>query len=529
MRKQFSSTRRCEVCAQSFSESASERGLRARVADGVLGEIVPALCPRCRYQRRLANRNEWNFYHRKCSASGSQIISIYSADKPFPVYSADYWWSQRWDPLAYGLQIDFTKPLFTQIAELRARVPRICLTAPNSVNSLYTNQGSDNRNCYVTVATNFSERCLYVNWCQRCRMCVDCYLLEDCTECYECLRSSRLRRCGYLSQCSDCTNCWFSTRCSNSSNLFGCHGLSNASYCIYNRKVSRRKWNEFFRSTPLTRATVEESQHRVRLLSAADISNQAWGLRNVEATGDDLFDCIKVHGSFNCREARDLYYCQDAWKVGTGLDQTETLGIIRSAEIEGSMNCIDCFALCRSWDVERCWYSELCFDSSDLVGCIGIRNGRFCILNQRYSETEFLKLKKRLLRHLRDTGELGEFFPASISSFGYNESMAQEYFPLPKSEVLKRGWQWAPLEDRRKQYIGPEYRIPESICDVLDEITKKILLSEDTGAPYRVIPEELQSYRALALPVPGRSPDSRRAARRTFANLRQSWIAGGGC
>jgi len=34
------------------------------------------------------------------------------------------------------------------------------------------------------------------------------------------------------------------------------------------------------------------------------------------------------------------------------------------------------------------------------------------------------------------TGEWGEFFPASLSPFGYNETVAQEYFPLSREEVL---------------------------------------------------------------------------------------------
>ena len=33
------------------------------------------------------------------------------------------------------------------------------------------------------------------------------------------------------------------------------------------------------------------------------------------------------------------------------------------------------------------------------------------------------------------TGEWGEFFPSSLSPFGYNETVAQEYFPLTASSL----------------------------------------------------------------------------------------------
>jgi len=36
---------------------------------------------------------------------------------------------------------------------------------------------------------------------------------------------------------------------------------------------------------------------------------------------------------------------------------------------------------------------------------------------------------------MRSTGEWGEFFPHELSPFGYNETVAQEYFPLTEEEV----------------------------------------------------------------------------------------------
>ena len=44
------------------------------------------------------------------------------------------------------------------------------------------------------------------------------------------------------------------------------------------------------------------------------------------------------------------------------------------------------------------------------------------------------------------TGEWGEFFPSSLSPFGYNETVASEYFPLSKEEALKQGFNWSDYE-----------------------------------------------------------------------------------
>jgi hypothetical protein len=39
---------------------------------------------------------------------------------------------------------------------------------------------------------------------------------------------------------------------------------------------------------------------------------------------------------------------------------------------------------------------------------------------------------------MKQTGERGEFFDPKLSQFGYNETVAQEYFPLTREEALAR-------------------------------------------------------------------------------------------
>lgn len=43
---------------------------------------------------------------------------------------------------------------------------------------------------------------------------------------------------------------------------------------------------------------------------------------------------------------------------------------------------------------------------------------------------------------MQKTGERGEFFSPFYSPFGYNESLAQEFFPLEKQEALSKGYAW---------------------------------------------------------------------------------------
>ena len=43
---------------------------------------------------------------------------------------------------------------------------------------------------------------------------------------------------------------------------------------------------------------------------------------------------------------------------------------------------------------------------------------------------------------MKKTGEWGQFFPIGTTGFGYNETIAQEYFPLTREECDKESLPW---------------------------------------------------------------------------------------
>ncbi len=97
--------RKCRQCAAVFPITDKDMEFYEKVSPVFGGKRysipAPTLCPDCRQQRRLSFRNERKLYKRKCDATGKDIISIYSPDKPYTVYHQDYWWSDKWDPLDY--------------------------------------------------------------------------------------------------------------------------------------------------------------------------------------------------------------------------------------------------------------------------------------------------------------------------------------------------------------------------------------------------------------------------------------------
>ena len=166
-------------------------------------------------------------------------------------------------------------------------------------------------------------------------------------------------------------------------------------------------------------------------------------------------------------------------------------------------------------------YSEFCVNCDNLFGCTNLKNKSYCILNKQYSKEEYERLVPEIIEHMKGDGSWGEFFPAATSPFAFNETVANEYFPLTKEEVAARGWRWR--EEDQKEYQPQRVEIPERIEDVRDDICYEILACEVTGKNYRIVPQELAFYRRMGLPIPRKHPDQRHLERIQKRNPRQLW------
>jgi hypothetical protein len=162
-------------------------------------------------------------------------------------------------------------------------------------------------------------------------------------------------------------------------------------------------------------------------------------------------------------------------------------------------------------------YSATTTSSSNCFGCVGIRGGEYMILNKRYSKKEYEELIPKIKQHMIDMPyvdkkgrvyKYGEYFPSEFSPYGYNETIAEEYIKLSKKEALDQGFVWNDYVSDIK-YEFSDYKIPDDIKDVKDDILEKVLTCEDTGKAYKIIEIELSFYRKVGLPIPRKAPNKR--------------------
>src|SRR3989344_406560 len=189
------------------------------------------------------------------------------------------------------------------------------------------------------------------------------------------------------------------------------------------------------------------------------------------------------------------------------------------------------------------WYTDYCHSSSHLFGCVGLRNKQYCILNKQYTKEEYEALVPRVIEHMNNMPytdqqgriyKYGEFFPPEFSPFAYNETIAQEYFPLAKAEALERGYRWK--EPDAKDYAAtrkPE-DLPDHIKDVKDDILQETVGCAHAAPPaggcnhqctvaFKIIPKELEFYRRSTLPLPRLCPNCRHYERLAQRNPLRLW------
>jgi hypothetical protein len=110
-----------------------------------------------------------------------------------------------------------------------------------------------------------------------------------------------------------------------------------------------------------------------------------------------------------------------------------------------------------------------------------------------------------------------------MSPFGYNETVANEYYPLGKSEALSSKFNWSDYEAPfpHVEKIIPAEKLPDSIESIPDDILNWAIECEVSKKPFRIIKQELEFYRKHNLPIPRRHPDVRHADRMKMRNPRK--------
>lgn len=513
----------CSQCTTQFEITGNDRAFYERMDVG-----EPTRCPDCRCQRRLAWRNERSLFRRQCDLCRKSIIAVYDEDTPFPVYCPECWWSDRWNPLTFGRDFDFGRLFFEQYAQLQTVVPRIAIANQNSENSEFTNYSGGNKNCYFVFGGFASEceDCLYGTCIRKCVSCVDNIHIHRCEECYECVDCFECSRLIYSQNSSSCHDSAFLFDCRGCFNCTLCAGLRNENYCLFNKRLEKDDYQKKLAQLGLNGSSgLRRLRQEFREWRKQFPVRYSWQINTENCSGDYLVNCRNCHHCFDVADAEDLkFVAHNILDSNNIYDSAYTgkteMGYENMSWVSARYG-IGCHVC---WNCAEVYYSDLCLQgATNLFGCISMNSKQYCILNKQYRRDEYEKLFSQLVQHMKKSKEWGEFFPVALSPFGYNETVAHEYFPLSSEAVGKRGWKWKELatapKDLKKVIRAQD--LPETIAPVADAILDHVLLCEVSSRPYRIQKSELTFCRRMNLPLPRRHPDIRHRERLAQRNPRK--------
>ncbi len=524
----------CQNCKQNFAIDPEDFDFYAK-----LQVPPPTWCWKCRALRRFTWRNERMLYKRKSDATGKEIFTMYAPESNTKIYESDYWYSDAWDPKSYGKDVDFTRPFLEQVGELIHSVPLVARSVVRSTNSDYINNAGDIKNSYLIFNGNRAEDTMYSNGLNIIKNCVDISHCSECENCYECFWMTKCSNCFYSSECENSYDLWFSKDCNGSSNCFGCVGLRGKQYYIFNEPYTKEEYQQKLKEFNLTSyASIQQWRKKAQEFWLTRPMKYYVGTNNQNATGNYIANSRNIDHGYLVRNSENLKYCSFVQEEPYAKDCMDYS--IFGAGMELSYECHSCglgaarikFSAMTYTSVRDIEYSYMCISSSDLFGCVSMRNAQYCILNKQYSKEEYEALVVKIKDHMAKMPyvdkkgreyKYGEFFPSELSPFGYNECLSQEYFPLSREEALAQGYAWSEATEKNYQITLSSEKIPDSLDQITGDITKEILGCEHdqkctqvcTGA-FRVTPNELLFYQKHGLPLPHLCPSCR-----TFERFKQ--------
>lgn len=473
----------------------------------------PTFCWKCRFQRRLAWRNERKAFWNTSAKSGKKIISIYPPDSDLTVYDEKEWRADDWDGLAYGRDYDFSRTFFEQIMELFKKVPVNGPHTEDNINCEYIVCSGWCKNCYLVCNTSGSEDSAYGNAMDYCKNCFDNSHITKCERSYGSFWIKNSYQAHFSTRSIDNTSSMFCFATKGMTNCFGCVNMMNKSHYIFNQPYSKKDYEAKIKAMQLNTWTgLQKAKVEVVAFSQKFPIAYLNGVLNDDVTGEYISNSKNVHNSYLIQGGKDLKYCQ--YLQIPGAEDSYDLTVWGETNVRAYENSTSGLGVSNSHFLKSCWSeivnSEYCMDCrgiSNCFGCVGLKQKQYCIFNKQYSKSVYETLRKKIIEHMGS--DYGEFFPAKLAPFGYNVSLAQEHFPLTKEQATAKGYLWYDEPESSYHTTMTAAQIPDAIEDVKDSVLKEILECIECKKAYRIIEMELAFLRQEKLPIPRQCIDCR--------------------
>ncbi len=513
-------TKACQNCKQNFTIDAADFDFYQKIT-----VPAPTFCPDCRLQRRMTYRNERTLYKDICDLCKKPMLSMYSPDKPYTVYCKDCWYGDGWDAFQYGREYDFSRNFFEQFQDLLKVVPRLNLMyIQQNTGCEFANFVANVKNAYLSYSIVVGENIYYCRSVDASRDAFDSLNSKELERCYENIDSAHNYESLYMIRSRDCVGSKFLFDCVNCQSCFMSSNLRSRQYVFRNQQLTKEQYEAELAKVKFgSIAEIRQLRAEFKKLVGSSLHKFANALKAVASTGDNISNVKNAIHVFDCYDSENVRYCLRMFK---GVESYDVIGSAGGQYLYETVG-VGLASQNSKFDMygdamQNVEYSDWCPLSANLIGCSALRKKSYCIFNKQYSKEEYQVLTAKITEQMKNVAytdkagriyKYGEFFPIEMGTFAYNETLAQEYFPLTKEQAIGQGFSWRDPEPPTYKATTTSAQLPDNIADVKDEILKEIIECGNCRRAYRVVPAEIAFLRTMKLSLPEHCPECRYQAR----------------
>jgi len=525
-------TKNCQNCKNEFTIEPEDFDFYKKIK-----VPSPTFCPECRIIRRAIFLNRSNLYKKTEEINRKKVFSNYPEEADVKIYDHDYWWSDKWNPMDYGVEVDFKKPFLKQLKELNSAVPWPSRSVRGMVNSDYCNQASYLKNCYLCFNTNNEENCQYCVSSNYAKDSLDCYSTPKAELCYEVADSANSFQCFNCSHIENCRNLRFCEECTNCNDCFGCFNLRSKSYYIWNQPYFKEEYFEELKKINTgSYVEVEKIKEKFNKLKLKLPRKYIHGVHNKNVSGDYVYNSKNTFNSYEVSGCENVRYSQDfAPNVSDSYDYTnwgQNSELVYEAcgcgdNCQNIKFCFDCWPAMQ--DSEYCLGCHSC---SNLFGCVGLRSKQYCILNKQYTKERYEELVSKIKKHMEEMPYIdsrgmkyvyGEFFPHEFSFLAYNETLVIDYFSKTKTQAEKEKYFWRDKKPAEYKITVKAGDLPDDIKNVKEDILKEVIQCGSCKNAFKLTSAEFGFYQRFLIPLPRLCFNCRHTERRKKINPLKLW------
>lgn len=444
----------------------------------------PALSKKERLRLLFSYLSGGHFFWREIE--GTKVYTIYPASAQLKVINAN-----RYPPKELCLEWNQRESFLSQLYSLLKDTPRPHYHGYQVSETFGVEDVSDVSRSSVVLFSSSSSNCSASEFVKNSTNITSSILIEDSDHC---IASYGLKNCSEVvssNNCTGCSNSYFLSNCRDCKNCLLCDGLTGAEYFVDNKFVGKESFEKALREYALnTQSGAELAVSNFRKLVSKN-SAVPHGTSELIKNDKSLSNIFGVADSEN--SADSIGYLPDF--------RNSVLCVGCGNNADRLFNCIRC-----TNNVSDLTYCFDCTNSRELIGCVGLQNAEYRILNKQYSKSEYLKVKEELIASLKRKRTWGTPMGFKFSDFAYNGSLAQHLFPLSRVQVgmFEVGWD-EEVESLMVKRLVNNAGVLEQIQDTprnLDEAFQRsngVFVCELSGRLFRYLPGELDRYRKMGL------------------------------